>query len=197
VGEVGDDGGDVRGVKQLEHVRGQYGLSHTRASHRHHAVHLDVVLVLKVRKWGWEFELVSTFQASFFLRTYSLNSQRVSKAQDSHLRRAVVGLAKVAVQARARANVDDSAVLLALHDGPDGVAEVEGALEVHVQHRTPVLLGHLSHGLVSQNSSVIDDDVAPTERLQGALHDLVGLEDTLIVGDRLATACQNLANNLA
>ncbi len=58
-----------------------------------------------------------------YLISYPLNRQGVGEAKDSHLRRTVVSLSKVAVKSSTGTDVDDSSVLLTLHDRPHGMAE--------------------------------------------------------------------------
>ena len=50
----------------------------------------------------------------------------------------------------------------------------EGALQVDVDHRVEVLVGHLQQGLVPQDPGVGDEDVQPAERLHSFVHQLLG-----------------------
>ena len=92
---------------------------------------------------------------------------------DAGLGRAVVGLADVAVDARRRevlmmraSTVSPRLDLLAPVGG--GVAgRGEGALEVHLDDRVPLLLGHVDEHAVAQDAGVVDEHVEVAEGVDG------------------------------
>ena len=73
------------------------------------------------------------------------------------------------------------------------------ALEVHADHRVPVLLAHVEDHPVAQDAGVVDDDVELAEGVEGALDDALGaleVGDALAVGDGLAAHLLDLVDHL-
>src|SRR5204863_22106 len=58
-----------------------------------------------------------------------------------------------------RGNVEHVAGALAPEDGGEGVAAVDDAPEVHVDHTGPFLEGHLAHGAHDADARVVDQQV--------------------------------------
>ena len=87
--------------------------------------------------------------------------QRLHQAHQRQLGGTVIGLAEIAIQAARRGGHDDAAVLLRIHQGPDRLAAVHGAHQVHVHHQLKVGDVHLGKGLVTQDAGVVDQNVDP------------------------------------
>lgn len=80
--------------------------------------------------------------------------------------------------------VSVSADLLGDHVRPDSVGDAEGSVQVRVEHAVPVFSSHLAEGLVTQVTSVIDEDVDFSELLDGVLdHQLAVLHRVRVQHD--------------
>ena len=88
-----------------------------------------------------------------------LAGDRPGEADHARLARRVVGLARVAHQARDAGDVDDPAVPLPHHHRADGPAEEERPLEVGLDHLVPGVVLHAEHQAVPGDPGVIDQDV--------------------------------------
>ena len=101
----------------------------------------------------------------------ALDRQDTGQPGQPGLGRAVVGLSKVAEQPGGRAGVHDAAIALFAHDAIGRLADIEGTLEVHVDHRIDHGRVHVVERLVPQDAGVVDQHVDPAEGVQGGLHD--------------------------
>ena len=97
-----------------------------------------------------------------------LEGQRAGEALYTGLRRGVVRLAAVAVR-RDAGEVEDLPVLLRHERLLGRLAHQEGALEVHVDHRVPVVLTELEQQVVPGDAGVVHQDVQSTELLEHAV----------------------------
>jgi hypothetical protein len=83
-------------------------------------------------------------------------------------------LADIADQARGAGEVDEAAGLLLTEIGRCRLRDIEGAVEVHVDHRAPVLMAHLVPDRVTQDPGVVDHGIDPPEPLDRILDDRGG-----------------------
>jgi len=123
----------------------------------------------------------------------------LESAADAELGRGVVGLAEVADQPRGRGHADVAARILALEIGRGGARDVEGAVQVHVDHRFPLLDRHVEEEAVAQDAGVVHHHIDPAERVDGALDDPVRrlpLGDAVGVRDRRAALRLDLLDHL-
>jgi predicted exporter len=172
--EVRDEGGDVLRCQLLEHVRRHDRLGHAALGDGRDDVALDVVLGAFV-------------------------GQRLRQADDAQLGRAVVGLPKVAVQARRARRVNDASVAVFAQQRPRGPGHVHGAGQVDRQHLGPVLLRHLHEGHVAQDAGVVDDDVELAEGFLRLGDDLLGAfpgVHAVVVGHGLTARRLDLVDDL-
>ena len=98
-----------------------------------------------------------------------------------------------------RGGVDDAAVALVAHELPGRLGDVEGAAEVHVEHRVHLVGRHVLERRVAQDAGVVDDDVDLAEGVDGRLHDrraALGRGDAVVVGDGLAAGRLDLVDDL-
>src|SRR3990172_3582295 len=95
-----------------------------------------------------------------------LQRQGAGEADHGSLRCRVVGLSR-ASQPGARGDVDDPARLLLHHRGSGGAGAQELRLEVHPEYVVPVFLAHLYQPSVAGDPGVVDEDVDPTEGIEG------------------------------
>jgi len=170
VAQVGDDGSNELRLEGVEHLLGHDGGGHTRASEGSDGVHPDVL-------------------------AGTLASQGVGESNDTELGSGVVGLAVVSVDTSGRGNVDNASIALGTHGLPSGLAESVGALEVDGVDEVPVLLGHLDEGLVTEDTSVVDDDVHALVGVESSLDDLISELDGVVVGDGLSSGLLDLLND--
>src|SRR5439155_24019667 len=80
-------------------------------------------------------------------------------ADDAGLRRRVVRLAGVPVQADDAREVDDRPAAAAHHPAGGGTAGVEDAAQVRVDYGAPILVGHPGDQTVARQPGVVDEDV--------------------------------------
>ena len=112
----------------------------------------------------------------------ALDGEHPGEPDEAHLRRAVVGLAEVAEDAGRRAGRHHASVSLLAHAQPRRLGDVEGALQVHVDHRVDQVGCHVGERPVAQDAGVVDDDVDAPEGVDGRLHDRLAALDR---GDRV------------
>ena len=74
----------------------------------------------------------------------------------------------------------------------------EVTLEVHVDHRVPILFAEVNEHAVTQDARVVDQYVQVTERVKSTLHQsfaAVPRRDIVVVRQRLAAHGPNLRHN--
>src|SRR5690606_23588258 len=98
-----------------------------------------------------------------------LAGQRLGEADQAGLGGDVVGLAGVAAQRHHRAEVHHAPEARAQHAAQGGLGEVEGAREVGVDDRLPVVVLHAQHQAVAGDAGVVDEHVEAPEALDHAL----------------------------
>ena len=127
-----------------------------------------------------------------------LERQRPSQAHDAALTRPIVRPA-LRVPPLAGRRVDDASVALLHHERHCVVAHVERALQVHVNHRVPLVLGHLPEQLVAEDARVVHQDVELAKRVDSGANDalcrtVVG--DRFVVRDGLTAVLLDRRDNL-
>ena len=128
------------------------------------------------------------------------------KPGESRLRRAVVGLSHVAVEARRRGRVDDPRVrhrrarLVLRPPVVDRVARrAEGAAQVHPHDVVPHADVHVHEHLVAQDAGVVDQHVQLAEGVERRLHQATGavpVGDVVVVPDGLAAELLDLRHDV-
>src|SRR5918998_591787 len=98
-----------------------------------------------------------------------LDGEGLGETLEARLGGRVVGLAAVA-QSAGRGDVHYPAVSLLDHVLLRGPAAQEGPREMDVEHRPPLLVGHLVEEVVPRYARVVDEDVEPAVALDGSLH---------------------------
>src|SRR5712692_9733685 len=88
-----------------------------------------------------------------------LAGQRLREPDDARLRRRVVRLPRIAVEADDAGHVDDRPAALAHHPAGGSAAGVEDAAEVRVENCVPVLVRHPRDQPVPRQARVVDEDV--------------------------------------
>ena len=131
-------------------------------------------------------------------RPAQLHRNHVGEGPDARLRRSIVRLPVVALQAGNRGGVDDAAAA-ALHERRQaGPRHQHRAREVHRNDRVPLVARHLHKGLVAQDARVVDQNVDAAEGVERALRDarstLFG-RHVVEVGHGLAARRSNLLRN--
>jgi hypothetical protein len=66
---------------------------------------------------------------------------------------------------------------------------------VDLHDEVPVLVGHVLEADISQDTSVVDDNVDAAKGLDSRLDDLVAILDAVVVGSGFATGFFDLINN--
>ena len=122
----------------------------------------------------------------------TLEGQDSGEPRESRLGRTVVRLTEVPEQTGSRGGTDDSPVALLAHDGERRPGDVQGALQVDVDHRVDRVVIHLVECLVSQDPGVVDQDIDPAEGVHGGVDDGASpcrRGHAVAVGDRGAAEC--------
>src|SRR6185369_9548888 len=89
--------------------------------------------------------------------------------------------------------------LLLAHDRRRRPGDREGALEVGVDDRVPLLLGHVEDHAVSEDAGVVDDDVDPAEGVHRGLDDRLPTGHAghrVVVGHGIAARLGDLLHDL-
>src|SRR3984893_2562623 len=105
----------------------------------------------------------------------------------SVLRRAIIVLAEIPVEARGGRGDNDAAVIALAHAVPHRLAAIEGAGEMDIQHFCEIGNLHFRKGLVAQNAGIGAEQIDAAPLLGGAVHhrlDLLEVRDIGAVGDR-------------
>ena len=119
-----------------------------------------------------------------------LDRHRVGHRGDAALGAGVVGLAKVALL-RDGGDGDDGAEALLAHSAGRGASEIEGAVEVDVDHALPLLVAHVDERAITQDARGGDREVDLAVGVEAGLHDAVagvGIGNVGLEGRRFA-AC--------
>lgn len=107
----------------------------------------------------------------------------------------VVGLAKVAIDTRSRSGVDDTAILLLEEVGPSSLGDLVCTAQVHVHDGVPQVVVHVGEGLVTEDTSVVDNDINTAKGVNGALDDGIAILGRSLDTDSLAAELLNLLND--
>jgi len=170
VTEEAHEGGNKLRLQGVHNLLRHHGLGHSGSRKGCDAVGLDVSL-------------------------RSLECESTGEPEETKLGGGVVGLSEASVESGSRCGVDDSAVLLLLHVRPGGLGAREGPLQMDQHDQVPVLVGHLRETDVSQDPGVVDQDVHPSEGIDGRLDNFVTELDRVVVGNGLTPASLDLIHH--
>src|SRR5436190_23767487 len=99
----------------------------------------------------------------------------------------VICLAESAKEASRRRGIDNSSKLLFSEIWPCRSRTLVRTFNVDIHYKVPVLVLHVPEADISQDTSIIDEDVDAAEVLNGGLNDLVAFDHAVVVGHGLAT----------
>ena len=99
-------------------------------------------------------------------RLASSRAERFRQTNQARLARGVVRLPGVADQSDDRADVDDAAAALLDHRAHQRLGEVEGAFQVRVQDRVPIVDRHAHAESIARHAGVVHQNVDASEVLQ-------------------------------
>lgn len=133
--------------------------------------------------------------ASASLATQFFVNHTIIFSHDFSHTSAVVGLSKVAVQTSSRSRHDDTTVLLLSHNGEGGLGDRIRALDVNGVHEVPIGVGHACKGLVTKNTSIVDENVHAAKGLHGSVDNLLAIGDRVVIGHRLTACLANFFHN--
>lgn len=66
---------------------------------------------------------------------------------------------------------------------------------MYSNNEIPVLILHVLEGDVSENTSIVDEDIDAAEAVNGSLNDLLSICDTVIVCNSLSTSLLDFFDN--
>ena len=159
------------GEEEADHRRDVFGLAHLEAE-RHLARHAR--LRDRCDAVGGDAVLVHA------------GRRAADERHDAALGRGVVRL-RDARRERARREADHRAALLLAEDRRRGAEHGEGALEVGLDDRVPLVFRHVEQHALAQDAGDAHDAVDPAEGVDGRLHDrraALHRRDRVGVGDR-------------
>lgn len=61
--------------------------------------------------------------------------------------------------------------------------------------KIPILVSHADEGLVTEDTSVVDNDINAAECLEGSLDNLLTILNRVVVGDSLTASLADFINN--
>ena len=161
------------GVQGLQHRLRHQAFGHAGSRGGCQAIHADVVF-------------------------FTLYRKGLHQTRQSHFGRAVVGLAKVAIQAARRCGHNDAPVVLCLHDGPHGLGAMHRTHHMYIHHQLEVGQLHLGKTLVTQNARVVDHNIYPAPGIYRLLHHgfySLKVGDRCPVGYGFASGCSDFVNH--
>lgn len=104
-------------------------------------------------------------------------------------------MAKVAVQTGGRSGVDDTTILLLSEVWPGGTGNLVGTIDVDLHNEIPVLILEVLEASITEDTSIVDEDIDAAESLDGSVDNLVTKLDAVVVGDSLATGGLDLVDD--
>ena len=107
----------------------------------------------------------------------------------------IISLTKVAVNATGAGGVDYPAVLLFQHIWISSLGAFVGSSQMYCNHVVPKLVIHVGEGLVSQDSSVVDQNIYSSVCVDGCFYDGIAIFSGGFVADRFSSHLLNLLHN--
>ena len=129
----------------------------------------------------------------------ALDGDDVRQPEEPGLCRGVVGGQGLSEDARRRGDEHEAAVALRLHHPERRLAHVEAAVEVHVQHASPVVRRELVERQRLEDAGVAHDGIEATEPVDGGVDDrlaTLGAGDRVVRGNGDATGLLDLVDDL-
>lgn len=108
----------------------------------------------------------------------------------------IVGLAKVTVDTRGRSGVNDTAILLLEEVRPGSLGGLVGTAQVDVHDRVPEVVVHVGESLVTEDTSVVDEDVDAAEGIDGTLDDSLTVFSRSLDTSSLTAELLDLVDNV-
>ena len=102
---------------------------------------------------------------------FPVEGERLREREHRSLGSRIVGVLGNVPDRRFGGRVDDAAVVRRLEVGPGGLAHVDGAQVVEVDHAAELLVGHTLEPVAVPDAGVVDDDVNAAEGIERGLHD--------------------------
>ena len=148
VAKICDERSNISWAQGFKDLLRHDGGSHTSTSKWGNAVALDVSLL-------------------------ALLGKSLRETPETELSGGIVSLSERTVDTTGAASVDDSTILLFSHDVPCSSGNRVGTLEVDLHDQIPIEFSHLLERDISENTSIVHDNVDSAKGIDGSLHDLV------------------------
>jgi hypothetical protein len=78
---------------------------------------------------------------------------------------------------------------------PRGSCALESTLDMDVIDQIPVLIFHVLEADITQNASVVEEDIDAAEVVNGGLNDALAIFNAVVVGDCLTTSGFDLVDD--
>ena len=125
--------------------------------------------------------------------------QCLGKASKAKLGSAIIGLSKVSVEPSRRRGHQDAAISLVAHGVPNRLCAVGGTHDMHLKHEVEIRHIHLGKALVTQDTSVVDQNVHAAKglfRLGYHFNHLLKFSDATAIGHSFAASGLDFLNDL-
>ena len=109
------------------------------------------------------------------LNSSHFQREGLGEGDDAALAGRVIGLAKCAHLPDDRADIDDAPEPLIDHGRHRRAGAVKRAVQVDIDHRCPVVIGHLAHASIARDTGVVHQDVEALPFVEHFFDDARGL----------------------
>lgn len=117
------------------------------------------------------------------------------EAKDGQFGSSIVGLSEVPVDTARRCGINDTPILLLQKDGPSSFGYFVGSVEMNRHNLVPLFIGHCSERFVTQDTSIVDDDVNCAEGLHTGFDDSFAILNGMLIAHSLSTSLADLCNS--
>jgi hypothetical protein len=107
--------------------------------------------------------------------------QRFREANQSQLGSRIIALAKASKKTRGRRSINDPSILLFSEIRPSSSSTFVGTLNMNGDDQIPVLVFHVLETDVSEDTSIVDQDIDSAIVLDGGVDDLLAVCDAVVV----------------
>ena len=181
-----NEGDDPVGLQVFENLGWHDGLGHSGGSCRELERGFSDV-TRGHTNWGNNVRVDVIF--STFLR------QGLRKTHHGQLSSRVIALSKRTKETRCRRCIDNPSILLFSEMGPSSSSTFVRSLDMDGHNQIPVFVRHVLEGDVSQDTSIIKQDIDAAVVLDGRLDDAVAVLDAVVVGYRFAACGLDLVDD--
>jgi hypothetical protein len=112
----------------------------------------------------------------------TLLCQRLRKTNHRQLSRGIIRLTEASKQTRSTGSIDNSSELLFPEMRPSSSCALIRPLNMYRDDQIPILIRHILERNITENTSIVEQDVDTTVVLDSCFDDLLAIGDTVVVG---------------